>query len=979
MKQILQSFSLGPINGISGVPKLRFAADGQFSASTGEVHLDGNDKENYTEIALTQNGDEWVFPDTELDTTDDSSDPNASYTLYLLDGRNKLLRTIFERWAFTASWGSSVGYGQAEAFNVNRVPLRDDQAYSKRQSDGLYTSLLAPDASQLVKGKVRLSIAAVNPADPEALGSNDSRVVEEISLSKYSSLSAAATAAGTTKQLVIDIATAPASNLDLSGSVLRFARGGAINPTTGITVTLGVFTAPRVQIFGGAGNIRFSGQSLPVFYPEWWGVKGDAYTANDGAITAASAAFSSASHPSTSVDVNKNVILYGAGTLSGTSGLNNALRTTVSSVPGGNYTLAATATATVSGAYFAMGTSNTTAMQKCFDSLPSFSMVHFAPGKYMLGSTTVPSGCYLYASRATVTIFSTSNSVFVTSGKNDVTIDGLTVDASGNISSGGSVALLGGTAMNNLVVQNCTLTDTFLTGNVAPVATFNRHGILARSYDTLSIHDCKFYNGMRIKAHGGAGNALNADIHDNYFSNMNENGVSLLDSSATGIARNVRVHDNIFEGIMSSGNCIVIGDDGFSLTISNGSNAAAAVITTTTAHNLTTGWLLYFYDFAGGWTSLNGNVYTVTVLTSTTFSIPVDSTGFGAFAGASGGHAHLAATQEQSDISIVNNTFRGPLLSNTNFIQNRGNYIQKNIKISYNTFDNLNGSPSATTNMAINNAAQIVSGQPIINFEATGNVAIGYYDFAALRMSLIGSGIIMGNQVYRNDNAGVGLRMGSLSNVLVANNLTVGLLFGIYLMDGTVDNVTVKDNTVEIADAVSAIGIYIAAMTSAITSLSINRNRIKGSGVANNNNYGIQDANNNNGKSDVVKYIGNDITDVLGTGSFNYRTLPTGAAVVDALATPPTTLSDAADRTTPSVQGKQVAFVNNGAGITITNLLNGYVGQMLTLLFTNGNTTIQNNANIKLVGGVNFVGSADDTLTLTKSTSAWLENSRSVL
>jgi hypothetical protein len=79
------------------------------------------------------------------------------------------------------------------------------------------------------------------------------------------------------------------------------------------------------------------------------------------------------------------------------------------------------------------------------------------------------------------------------------------------------------------------------------------------------------------------------------------------------------------------------------------------------------------------------------------------------------------------------------------------------------------------------------------------------------------------------------------------------------------------------------------------------------------------------------------------------------------------------------VQGKQVAFVNNGAGITITNLLNGYVGQMLTLLFTNGNTTIQNNANIKLVGGVNFVGSADDTLILTKSTSAWLENSRSVL
>jgi hypothetical protein len=175
----------------------------------------------------------------------------------------------------------------------------------------------------------------------------------------------------------------------------------------------------------------------------------------------------------------------------------------------------------------------------------------------------------------------------------------------------------------------------------------------------------------------------------------------------------------------------------------------------------------------------------------------------------------------------------------------------------------------------------------------------------------------------------------------------------------------VKDNTIQMANAVSAIGIFIAVMTNAITSLSVNRNKVQGSGVANNNNYGIQDANNNNGKSDVVKYVRNDISDITGSGSHNYQTLVTHAVVINAAGqTVGTTTSGA----TPSVQGLDTLILNYSGGVTITDLTNGYPSQTVQLIFVNGNATVQNNASILLAGAANFVGTANDTLTLKYST-----------
>ena len=82
--------------------------------------------------------------------------------------------------------------------------------------------------------------------------------------------------------------------------------------------------------------------------------------------------------------------------------------------------------------------------------------------------------------------------------------------------------------------------------------------------------------------------------------------------------------------------------------------------------------------------------------------------------------------------------------------------------------------------------------------------------------------------------------------------------------------------------------------------------------------------------------------------------------------------------TTPSVKTGNVWRANNGSTTTITQFDDGIDGQQIVILFTNSNTTIQENANIKLSGGTNFVGTAEDILCLVKVNAVWYEKSRSI-
>jgi hypothetical protein len=166
MKQTLQGFTIEPLTGAGSAPKVRVAADVPFESTTGEYHPEGDAKRHYTDYLLTQEGDGWALSDTIFDTTDDSTDPNATYSAWVVNG-NKVILNLFGRWSFPASFGTTVTRSALEAYNTHKVPLRDDQAYSKIQINLLLAGLVTPlsvkavGVATLVDGVAEVSSALV--------------------------------------------------------------------------------------------------------------------------------------------------------------------------------------------------------------------------------------------------------------------------------------------------------------------------------------------------------------------------------------------------------------------------------------------------------------------------------------------------------------------------------------------------------------------------------------------------------------------------------------------------------------------------------------------------------------------------------------------------------------------------------------------------------------------------------------------------
>lgn len=71
--------------------------------------------------------------------------------------------------------------------------------------------------------------------------------------------------------------------------------------------------------------------------------------------------------------------------------------------------------------------------------------------------------------------------------------------------------------------------------------------------------------------------------------------------------------------------------------------------------------------------------------------------------------------------------------------------------------------------------------------------------------------------------------------------------------------------------------------------------------------------------------------------------------------------------------------VSPGSATDFATLSDGYNGQVLTLMFTNGNATMKHGTgNIRLAGGADFVSSANDVMKLVYDGTNWLETNRSV-
>jgi hypothetical protein len=80
----------------------------------------------------------------------------------------------------------------------------------------------------------------------------------------------------------------------------------------------------------------------------------------------------------------------------------------------------------------------------------------------------------------------------------------------------------------------------------------------------------------------------------------------------------------------------------------------------------------------------------------------------------------------------------------------------------------------------------------------------------------------------------------------------------------------------------------------------------------------------------------------------------------------------------PDVGGAAFFRLTHSGGTTVTDFTNEQAGQVIDLLFTNANVTIQHGTNIKLAGGTNFVGSANDMMQLRSDGTTWYEVCRSV-
>jgi len=82
---------------------------------------------------------------------------------------------------------------------------------------------------------------------------------------------------------------------------------------------------------------------------------------------------------------------------------------------------------------------------------------------------------------------------------------------------------------------------------------------------------------------------------------------------------------------------------------------------------------------------------------------------------------------------------------------------------------------------------------------------------------------------------------------------------------------------------------------------------------------------------------------------------------------------------TPDVAANpSIVRIDYASPLTITDFDNGFIGQDLTIIFTNSNISIEHNSNIHLYGAASFNGQDEYVLKLVHNGTRWIEESRSV-
>jgi parallel beta-helix repeat protein len=237
------------------------------------------------------------------------------------------------------------------------------------------------------------------------------------------------------------------------------------------------------------------------------------------------------------------------------------------------------------------------------------------------------------------------------------------------------------------------------------------------------------------------------------------------------------------------------------------------------------------------------------------------------------------------------------------------------------------------------------------------------------------SNILIANNVLKNCG---GYGIDTTSNCVMIGNIVNGAVgAGIFCgldLGGTIRNVVIANNVLHnIGIDADAYGILISSNQSeanVFSNISIHGNVVSDDRVTKFTEYGLG-INRSDGTFSKVHIGGNDFSlvdgesiNVFGSGNTNsIYCWPTNS-----IKTTPKTISG----TTPTVIGHNFFVINNGGAVTMTDMVEGYVGQDILVMFANNNTTLTlTGGNMYGNGGSNKTPSQYETARAFYTGSTW--------
>lgn len=286
----------------------------------------------------------------------------------------------------------------------------------------------------------------------------------------------------------------------------------------------------------------------------------------------------------------------------------------------------------------------------------------------------------------------------------------------------------------------------------------------------------------------------------------------------------------------------------------------------------------------------------------------------------------------------------------------------------------------------------------------------------AIGLANIGGGIIANNKLYSNNRYGIyindansygevgatvsinnniidtcveaGIKTIAKSDVSVSNNTIINSKYGIFITSSTLrSNFNFNNNVIKTISVSAISGAFCGniSITNNIirditlhgvsfnncSDITIAANKIRSvtgrgveigascSGINKVSNNTVQ----NSGSGGIGLFINapcDTSSNMVESNSTNYAGTNIPFAIISSSAT-------------PDVKYVKTAILAPAGSTTFTNFLNGVLDQVIVLQATNANSTIQNNANIRLSGATDFVMSSNNVIALIKTAGIWIE------